>query len=170
MALLLRRLMSVRRGPSDPFRQLFNDILAPLEQLPSIVSPARHSGLTAFDIHRIRADVHETNSEYIVEAEVPGVQREDLSIDLHDNDRTLSISGRQEIIKDSKDNHKESKRRTWFSERLSGEFRRVFTFEDPIKGDHIKAELKDGVLKVTVPKAQPTQNVARKIEIEEKTT
>lgn len=168
---LLSRMMSVRRGPTDPFHRIFNDLLAPLEStLPSIMRngtsitrPGSHFSI--FDMNRVRADVHETETDYIVEAEVPGVNKDEISIDLSDGERTLSISGRQEAVSEEKDD----KRTTWFKERMVGEFKRSFYFEEPVIGNQVKAELKDGVLRVTVPKEKPTpsQSTSRKIEIQE---
>lgn len=162
---LFTRLLSVRRGPSDPFNRIFNDLLAPLEStLPSILRDVRP--VSILDVNRIRADVHETDTDYIVEAEVPGIKRDEISIDLSDNERTLSISGRQEAVKETKDDDKKT---VWFRERLVGQFKRSFYFDEPVIGEQVKAELKDGVLKVTVPKEKPTEikSSSRKIEIQE---
>ena len=171
---LLTRMMSVRRGASDPIHRVFNDILAPFEStLPSLV---RGTSLTRptttafpiFDVNRVRADVHETDTEYIVEAEVPGVKRDDLTIDLTDGEHTLSITGHQEAVKEDQDD----KKTVWFRERMVGEFKRSFYFDEPVLGEQVKAELKDGVLRVTVPKEKPTESKAqaRKMEIQEPTT
>jgi HSP20 family protein len=142
-------------------------MLAPFESsLPTILGNRRPTAaVSLFDVNKIRADVHETDSAYIVEAEVPGVKRSDLSIDLEDG--ALNISGRQESV--TSDNGDQStNKRTWFRERMTGEFKRSFFFDEPVKADNVKAELKEGILKVYVPKEQPrTKSATRKIDIVE---
>lgn len=155
---IARRSFAVRRPlPADPFRSLVSDVLEPLE------SPFRSLFPTAFpSAPRVHADVHETPSEYVIEAEVPGIPRSNLSIDLSDADRCLSIQGNIESETKS-----EGAQKTWISERLRGQFRRTFHFEDAVKGEGVTAELKDGVLRVVVPKAEDSRPTGRKIEISE---
>ncbi|HEX2506488.1 MAG TPA: Hsp20/alpha crystallin family protein [Gaiellaceae bacterium] len=89
-------------------------------------------------------DVEETEDAYIVEAEVPGVQKEDVNVELIGNE--LTISGE---VKE--------KKRTGVvrrSTRRSGRFAYWVTLPEPVNADNIDAQLRDGILTVTVPKAE----------------
>jgi HSP20 family protein len=101
-------------------------------------------------------EVKETDSAYVFRADVPGVQEKDIEV-THTGNR-VTIGGKRE-------SEKQEKGETWYvSERSYGTFQRAFTLPDGIDGDHIRAELKDGVLQVTVPKLPEVQ--PRKIAIQ----
>lgn len=104
----------------------------------------------------IRADVKETDNEYIVEAEMPGVNKEDIIIDLNNEMLTLGVDIKQE--NDEKDDG------YIYKERRSGSYRRSFSVPN-INNEEVKASYKDGLLTITLPKAEPDKKV-RKIEIE----
>ena len=99
-------------------------------------------------------DVYETSDAYIVTAELPGVQREDLDIRI-DNDQ-LTISGtRRERPVACEQFHR--------VERGHGSFSRAFHLPIPVDAARITADLHDGVLTVTCPKAGDA--AARRIRI-----
>ncbi len=104
----------------------------------------------------IRADVKETDNEYIVEAEMPGVNKEDIIIDLNNEMLTIGVDVKQE--KDEKDDG------YIYRERRSGSYRRSFSVPN-INNEDVKASYKDGLLTITLPKAEPDKRT-RKIEIE----
>lgn len=104
----------------------------------------------------IRADVRETDKEYIVEAELPGVKKDDIVIDLHDDVLTLGV--------DVKEEKNEDKNGYIYRERSSGSYRRSFHM-DNIKNEDVKASYKDGILTVTLPKNDQGRT-KRRIEIE----
>jgi HSP20 family protein len=88
-------------------------------------------------------DLLETTDAYLIIAELPGVDREDLSISMHDDGR-LTLSGvRRERLGD--EYHR--------IERGHGTFSRTFHLPIPVDADHITADLRDGVLTVSCPKA-----------------
>jgi HSP20 family protein len=101
-------------------------------------------------------EVKETKEGFQFKADVPGVAEKDLDITRTGN--RLTITGRRE-------SEKEEKHETYYTcERSYGSFTRSFTLPDGIDGDHIRADLKDGVLTLLVPKtpeAQP-QKIALK--------
>ena len=103
-------------------------------------------------------DIKETREGYQFRADVPGVMEKDLEITRTGN--RLTVSGKRE-------SEKEEKGDTYYScERSYGSFMRAFTLPEGIDGEHVRAELKDGVLTVFVPKkpeAQP-QKIALKPE------
>jgi HSP20 family protein len=101
-------------------------------------------------------DVYETADAFVVTAEVPGLNREDVEIAVEDT--RLVIQGRREARPGrggAVHYHQ--------VERGHGSFRRIFEFTDSIDGDRITADLTDGVLTIMVPKVPPPP--PRKIEV-----
>lgn len=96
----------------------------------------------------IRADIKESKKEYIVEAELPGMNKEQINVDLKNN--TLTISAKQE------DELKEEGESYVRRERKLGSVSRSFYVEN-VDNEGIKAEYKDGVLKIILPKLQETE-------------
>lgn len=105
----------------------------------------------------IRADIKENEKEYVIEAEMPGVKKEDVVVELRDN--TLSISAQM----NSETNEETDKyvRR----ERRQGSISRRFYVEN-IDNEGVKADYKDGVLKIVLPKAKPAAPDNYRIEIQ----
>ncbi|PPQ71414.1 hypothetical protein CVT24_012232 [Panaeolus cyanescens] len=98
-----------------------------------------------------RMDLHEDTDKNIVTAsfELPGLKKEDVNIDVHNN--RLTVSGESSISSD----HDE---KGWaVRERRYGKFSRTLTLPQGVKDDQIKAHLDNGVLTVTFPKASPEQ-------------
>lgn len=104
----------------------------------------------------IKADVKETDKEYIVEAELPGVNKEDIVIDLHDDVLTFGVD-----IKQEKDEENDG---YIYKERQRGSYRRSFNVVN-IDNEKVKASYKDGILTVNLPKAEEEKKT-RKIDIE----
>lgn len=101
-------------------------------------------------------DIKETDKEYIIEAELPGFNKDDIEIELYDNQ--LIISAKQnEIIEEEKENYIRRERR-------SGSFKRCF-FVDNVKHDQIDAEYKNGILKIVLPKKDPEKGKRHRINI-----
>ena len=88
-------------------------------------------------------DLIEIDDAYVVVAELPGVNRDDLSISMHDDSR-LTIAGVR------RERQGEQYHRV---ERGRGSFSRTFHLPSPVDADRITADLHDGVLTVTCPKA-----------------
>ncbi len=89
-------------------------------------------------------DLHETADHYVLVAEVPGLQRDDLEIQLHDGH--LLLSGvRREAQVACEQYHR--------IERGHGSFSRTFHLPLPVDADRIVADLRDGVLTITCPKS-----------------
>lgn len=101
------------------------------------------------------ADISETEKEYLVKAELPGVKREDVKVRLEGG--VLTIQGERRHEKSSKDE------KTHRTERFYGSFSRSFTLPDNADADNIRAESRDGVLSVHVPKL--AAGTAKSVEI-----
>ena len=103
-------------------------------------------------------DVKDEGDKYVLEADLPGVKREDVNVDV--NDGVLTISAEWNTEK------KENRQHGYvINERRSGRASRSFTLEN-VKENEISAEYKDGVLRLTMPKINETEKVARRIEIQ----
>ncbi len=102
-------------------------------------------------------DVSEEEDAITVKAEVPGCKADDIDISVHGS--TLTISG-------EKKHEEEKKEKGYYHvERSYGSFRRDLTLPSEIEAGKIAATCKDGVLTVTMPKAEKTKAV--KIEVKE---
>lgn len=91
-------------------------------------------------------DIYETKDEVIIDAEIPGMKQSDISVSISDN--ILTIKGEKKQEKEVKE---ENFHRV---ERVYGMFSRSFTLPVGIKEENIKAVYKDGVLKISLPKAE----------------
>ena len=100
-------------------------------------------------------DVYEDKDNFVVHTELPGLKREDIEVTLEDS--VLVISGERKA--EEKRNEGKIRRQ----ERFYGKFQRALTLPAPVAADKVKAQYKDGVLTVTVPKAEEAK--PRKIDV-----
>lgn len=96
-----------------------------------------------------RFDVKETKDAYLFKADLPGIREEDVEIALNGN--RLTVSGHRQA-----EEHKEGDN-LFTLERSYGSFSRSFTLPDSADMEKTKAELKDGVLSITLPKRLESQ-------------
>jgi HSP20 family protein len=89
-------------------------------------------------------DIKETDKEYLVRAELPGLSREDVKVTLEDSVLTIEGERRQEKEEKGEKVHR--------VERFYGSFCRSFTLPEDANANGIRAESKDGILNVHVPK------------------
>jgi len=100
-------------------------------------------------------EVKENKDSFLFKADVPGIKEQDVEVKLAGE--RLTISGKREAEREDKDD-------TYYAyERSFGTFLRTFTLPAGFDGEHVQAELKDGVLTVVVPKKAAAQ--ARQIAI-----
>jgi HSP20 family protein len=100
-------------------------------------------------------DIKETPNEFLIEADLPGFAEEDVDVSVTGNQ--LTLTGKRKF-----EEKKENEQYISF-ERSYGSFTRSFTLPDHIDSEKIAAELKDGVLKLNLPKRPELK--ARKIEL-----
>jgi HSP20 family protein len=105
----------------------------------------------------VRADVRETENEWLIDAELPGVDKNDIHVDLNDGYLTISVE-RSNEVNEEKENYIRR-------ERAYGSYKRCF-YVDDVKEDEIKASYKDGILPLTVPKVKPTKKPGVKIDVQ----
>ena len=91
-------------------------------------------------------DVYEDKDNLTVKAELPGMKREEIEVSLHDG--ALTISGERKSEK------KAEKGEVYRSERFFGRFQRTVALPSPVAADKVKANYKDGILTVTLPKTE----------------
>jgi len=119
-------------------------------------SPTAHAGNGATSRTWIPAmDLVETDSDFVLRADLPGMSEDDVHIELEDN--VLTVSGER------KAEHEERKEGYYRVERSSGSFRRTLTLPEGVAPDAIKATFDRGVLEVRIPK--PEQRKPRKVAI-----
>jgi HSP20 family protein len=91
-------------------------------------------------------DVAEHDNEYVVKVELPGVSKDDVKITMHDS--TLTIRGEKKQEKETKESNYHRVERSY------GSFQRSFTLPSTVKSDRIEAAYKDGILTISLPKAE----------------
>jgi len=103
-------------------------------------------------------DLVEKDDEYVAKVELPGVHKDDVKITLQDN--ILTIRGEKKEEKESKDANYHR------LERCYGSFQRSFTLPTSVRQDKVEAEYRDGVLTITLPKAEEAKR--KQIEVKVK--
>ena len=102
-------------------------------------------------------EIDEKDKEYCVKAELPGVKKEDLDIDLEKNRLTISAKKEEE--------HKEDRKGFRKSEFKYGEFSRTVYFPDEIDIEKTTAKLEHGILRIEAPKVNAEKVTTKKLEI-----
>ena len=112
-----------------------------------------------FSLPEFKTDIRDKGNEYILEADLPGFEKQDIKIDIDDHYLTISAERHSESEeKDKKGNYLRC-------ERSYGSFSRSFDVST-VKTDEIKAAYKNGVLKLTLPKKENAEPARKQIEIE----
>lgn len=126
---------------SNPFDSFFND-----DFFTSGISKSQPA-----------VNIRENDSAYGIEIAAPGLEKNDFNIDLDQNILTVSVE---------KSSEKEDKEEGYTRREFSYEsFRKSFTMPDSVDGQNIKAEYKDGVLKLSLPKKEEAKALKKKISI-----
>ena len=91
-------------------------------------------------------DVHEDKDAYVIHAELAGLKREDIDVSLQDGALVISGERRAGKVEEGVEVHRQ--------ERFYGKFQRALSLPEPVAADKVKADYKDGVLTVTLPKSE----------------
>ena len=118
---------------------------------------AAYRGAADDSVWSPRVNIVENENGYLVTAELPGVSKEDIDVDLRDH--TLSIKGEKKAEK------KEEKDNFIRVESSYGKFERSFHVTDDIDASSVKASFKDGVLKVELNKKEEVKPKQIKVEV-----
>ena len=138
----------------DPFREL-EDVLSRWSRNGrSVLAGNQEGGIATW---RPAANISETEKEYIIKAELPEVKKEDVSLTVQDGVITIKGERRYEKQDDSEKQHR--------VESFYGSFSRSFSLPADVDESAIKAESKDGVLTVHLPKVEAPQPKPIEIEV-----
>ncbi len=104
------------------------------------------------------ADISETDSEFVIRAELPAVKKEDVQVLMDEG--VITIKGERKQHKDEKS---EKYHRV---ESFYGSFERSFSLPDNVNSDAVHCDSKDGILTVHIPKSAPTKSKPRQISVQ----
>ena len=102
-------------------------------------------------------DIYEEGDDVVVKAELPGIKKENIEVDLTDD--TITISG------EKKKEEKIERKGYYRHERSYGSFARSFSLPSEVRTDEAKAEFKDGVLEIRIPKTEEAKKKVKKVTI-----
>jgi HSP20 family protein len=137
----------LRRSESDIFdierlfENFFNDTIFPAYYAKS---------------GQMKVDIKDNENEYVVEAELPGVKKEDIGISIDEDRLTIRASSREET-EEKKENYLRRERR---SESMTRSF-----YIQNVDADHITANMNDGILTVNLPKLRKIETKSKKIDV-----
>ena len=126
---------------------------AKTKETPTDVAATEHT--RDLPVYLPATDIYETENTVEVLADMPGVDEQHVDVSLENN--VLTLTGHREA-------EQEEGRTMVCCGYAPGNFKRTFTLSDDVDREGIKARIKDGVLRVTLPKAKELQ--ARKIKVE----
>lgn len=93
----------------------------------------------------------ETDSHYVVSAELPGVNKEQIGIEIMDRYLTINVQSQEEITEE------DDKRKTFRKQQSWQKLTRTIPFPQPINEKNVKASYENGLLQITVPKMKGKQ-------------
>lgn len=138
-----------------------NSTLDRMMSLNRVLDQAMNGSLPAESTSRVwvpALDIVEKRDAYVVVAELPGVSQNDVELSFEQN--VLTIRGQKSSLLDPA---KDGELRVFTAERVSGAFERAIRLPEFVDSEKIAAELRDGLLTITIPKATAAR--PRKIEI-----
>jgi len=139
----LRDLMTTQRGFDRLFKEAFTPFFGEGEPSTRTWAPP--------------VDIYENENDIVLKAELPGIDPKDVEVRVEDN--TLYLKGERKFEKEVKD---ESYHRI---ERSYGSFARSFSLPNSINAEKVKAEFKDGLLTLTLPKREEAKPKTIRIDV-----
>jgi HSP20 family protein len=143
----------IRWNPPTPSMR---DLITMHEEMNRLFDGAsgRQAARAAFDYVPV-VDVEETPEQFVLRVDLPGVAQKDVKVQVMGDTLTVRGERRQESSQ---------KEGNWLRcERMHGTFERSFTLGAPVQADQVKATCKDGVLEISVPKAEEAR--LREVEV-----
>lgn len=112
----------------------------------------------SMSVNACKTDIRDAGDKYVMESELPGFEKEDISLDI--NGDYLIISAERKFESEQKDDNNKYIRR----ERRFGSYKRSFDISD-VDAEAITAQYKNGILSLELPKKRPVEPVSRRLEI-----
>jgi HSP20 family protein len=139
----------------QPFVDDFQALQDRINRILADTALSRFSGEETMGSWAPLCDIYEIGDDIVVKAELPGVDQNDIDVQVENN--VLTLRGERKREKEVKGDN------VFRSERFYGSFSRSFTLPVSVDTGRIKAEFKDGVLHVTLPKVEEAK--PRKIKV-----
>jgi HSP20 family protein len=152
MSLIRYQSPEISTWPSFDRWATLRDEMNSLFELPSMGNLARQTQL--FSGWSPALDLYQNNDNVVAVIEVPGMCKEDIDISLHDG--MLTIAGERQTSSGEGENAERT-------ERFSGKFRRSITLPTRVDAGKVSATYKDGILMITLPKAEEAK--PKKVEV-----
>lgn len=140
----------------DPFQEL-EDIFSAYGKSLKWRNKGNHQEIMATGDWSPQVDIAETQKDFTIKAEVPGIKKEDIKIAIDNG--VLSIRGERKQEKEEKD------KKFHRIERSYGSFIRSFTLPENVDETKIEAEFKDGMLKLQIPKTEESKPKSIEVKI-----
>lgn len=140
--------------PHRRFRPLYNNVDRFFNEFGWGLQPAEELNEGSWTPN---VDIYETEQSYVLNAELPGLSKEEINIDVNDN--TLTLKGEKKF------EEKVEKENYVRVERSYGSFSRSFTLSDDVNAEAITASYNQGVLELTLPKKEEAKPKEIKVEI-----
>ena len=139
----MREMMNLRTEMDDLFENFFG--------------LTRRGGDLEYGRWRPRINIEENDNNYEITAEIPGMSKEDIEIDLRGD--ILTLKGEKKIEEEKKDKN------FHLCERCYGQFVRTIRLPENAEKDKIDAEYKDGILKLNIPKVEEAKPKEIKVKV-----
>ena len=110
-------------------------------------------------LNQFRTDVTDEGDHYLLETDLPGFEKKDITLDIHDDMLTIRAERKSKV------EEKDKKDKVIRMERSYGSYQRSFDISG-VDADQIKAKYTDGVLRLTLPKLERSLPQGRRLEIE----
>ena len=137
----------------NPFREM-DDVFTSMRRNLARELPALNKDLNWAPA----VDIVESAQEYLVKAELPGVNKDDVKITIDKG--LLTLSGERKLEQDNKDKKQHR------IERFYGTYARSFSIPDDVAADRIAADYKDGVLCIHLPKTETRKAQAVEVKVQ----
>lgn len=155
----MNSLMKLDPARWDPFKEM-EEISDRFNRLFGRLPARRESGREALTVAdwAPTVDISEDEKEYLIKAEIPEVDKKDVKVMLQDGVLTLQGERKQEKEEEGRKFHR--------IERSYGTFVRAFTLPEEVAEDKLKAEFKDGMLLVHLPKSERAKPKAIEVKVD----
>jgi len=146
--------------PISPFEEMEKRFEEFFRRPFSMLGPSWFPALRMPELGEVSAkvDIFEDGNDVVVKAELPGMKKDDLEVNLTDD--TITVSG------EKKKEEKIEKKDYYRVERSYGSFTRSFRLPKEVQSDKAKASFKDGVLEIRAPKTEEAIKKEKKVTIE----